>query len=220
MPLAASQRIVALLVLCALAAAPAPSPVWTGVYDQQPLDASSAPATQPAGATVAPTPAAPSGGLGATRVALALGIVLLVIVAVRAVAKRFLPATVGGAAGMVKVLSRTPLAPRQQVVLLLVGRRVVVVGDSGGRLSPLAEIADPDEVALLLGRAAGAVGSEGDALTSDNLEAAPAFSNLFAARREPYDAAARADAAGADAGAELGGLADRVKLLSAQFRRG
>ena len=221
----------ALLILCAasVAAAPAPNlkseisnsesgPAWTGTYDLQPLDATR-PATQPATAATSAGPAAPAASdFGITRVALALGAVLLVILAARAAAKRFLPTAAAGADPKVKVLSRTPIAPRQQIVLLQIGRRVVVVGDSGGRLAALAEIADPDEVAALLGRST---------IPSDSLEAVDAtdatgsaFARLIAGRRDAYDDSARTDAAGGEAQQELGGLADRVKLLSAQFRRG
>jgi len=50
----------------------------------------------------------------------------------------------------VKVLSRNTIAPRQQVVLVQVGQRVIVAADSGGQLSTLAQISDPEEVAQLL----------------------------------------------------------------------
>ncbi len=50
----------------------------------------------------------------------------------------------------VEVLSRTSVAPKNHVLLLRVGGRVLVVGDSSAGLRTLAEIEDPDEVASLL----------------------------------------------------------------------
>ena len=51
---------------------------------------------------------------------------------------------------VVEVLSRTTVAPRNQVLLLRVGGRVLVVGDSSAGLRTLANIEDPDEVANVL----------------------------------------------------------------------
>ena len=53
----------------------------------------------------------------------------------------------GEARGVVRVLSRTPVTPKQQVLLVQVGRRVLVVADNGTQMNPLSEITDPDEVA-------------------------------------------------------------------------
>jgi flagellar biogenesis protein FliO len=50
----------------------------------------------------------------------------------------------------VEVLSRTAIAPRQHVTILRVGHRVLVVGDGGGQMNTLADIADPDEIAAIL----------------------------------------------------------------------
>ena len=57
-----------------------------------------------------------------------------------------------GATTAVQLLSRTVLSPKQHVMLLRVGRRLVVIGDSGGQMSALSEITDPDEVAALVGQ--------------------------------------------------------------------
>jgi flagellar biogenesis protein FliO len=93
-------------------------------------------------------------GYDPLRVTLALGGVIGLIFALRWGAKWFYPgvAPLKGTAS-VRVLSRTVIGPRQQVVLIKVGRRILAVGDSGARLSPLCEITDPDEVASLLGAA-------------------------------------------------------------------
>lgn len=55
-----------------------------------------------------------------------------------------------------QVLGRTPLAPRQNIVLVRCGRRVLVLAVGGTNTSTLAEITDPDEInELLAGCAAG-----------------------------------------------------------------
>ncbi|XAL99042.1 flagellar biosynthetic protein FliO [Phycisphaeraceae bacterium D3-23] len=82
----------------------------------------------------------------------ALGVVIALIFLVRWVAKRW---GVGGgvrvsASPIVEVLSRTTVAPRNHVVLLRVGSRILVVNDGTSGMRTLATIEDPDEVAGLL----------------------------------------------------------------------
>jgi hypothetical protein len=48
-------------------------------------------------------------------------------------------------------LARCPLAPRQQVLLIQVGKRIVVAADCASHLTSLCQITDADEVASLLG---------------------------------------------------------------------
>ena len=50
----------------------------------------------------------------------------------------------------VEVLSRTVVGPKNHVLLLRVGQRVLVVGDSTTGLRTLADLNDPEEVATLL----------------------------------------------------------------------
>ena len=59
------------------------------------------------------------------------------------------PATV--ADGSMQVLGRCRIEPRQSLYLVQVGARVLVVGSSSGNLAPIAEIADPVEVDLIVG---------------------------------------------------------------------
>jgi hypothetical protein len=90
--------------------------------------------------------------LDSGHIALALSGVIGLILLLRYCGTRFFHATViPGRPQAVRVLSRTPLAPRQQVLLIQVGRRIVVTGDSGGQLTSLAQITDADEVASLVG---------------------------------------------------------------------
>lgn len=81
----------------------------------------------------------------------ALGAVVGLILVGRAALVRLTgrtPATTHSPA--VQVISRVALAPRQHVLLLRLGHRLLVVGDSGSTLSTLANIDDPDEVATML----------------------------------------------------------------------
>jgi hypothetical protein len=50
----------------------------------------------------------------------------------------------------VQVLSRNAISSKQQILILQIGRRIVVVGDSGQQLSTLCEITDADESTALL----------------------------------------------------------------------
>jgi flagellar biogenesis protein FliO len=50
----------------------------------------------------------------------------------------------------VEVLSRTAVAPKNHVLLLRVGERILIVGDSSQGLQTLAQVDEPDEVAELL----------------------------------------------------------------------
>jgi len=54
-----------------------------------------------------------------------------------------------GNGGPIRVLARRPLAPKQEVFLLEVGGRVILVGSTREHLSALGEFRGPDEVAAL-----------------------------------------------------------------------
>ena len=107
------------------------------------------------------------------RVALALGSVIGLILALRWGARKLMatPAAAGNA-HLMQVVARTALAPRQQMLLVRVGRRLIVVGESGGHLTSLGHIEDPDEVAAVLGQAK-------TATLATPTPAAAAFGSLF-----------------------------------------
>jgi flagellar biogenesis protein FliO len=89
----------------------------------------------------------------ALRVVGALGVVLGCIFVVRWAGKKFLGLqTTGGGGGVVQILSRTPVSPRQQLMLIQVGRRIVLVANCGVQMNALCEINDADEVASLAGQ--------------------------------------------------------------------
>ena len=51
---------------------------------------------------------------------------------------------------LVELLSRTAVAPKNHVLLLRVGSRILVTADSGSGMRTLCEITDPEEVATLI----------------------------------------------------------------------
>lgn len=205
------------------AAAPMPAP-----------DSTSGPASAPAASDVirrsnanspaAPSPAAPMVP-DTIRVVLALSAVLALILILRWGGKRLMAAGAFGRGPRgVQVLGRTHLSPRQQVVILQVGRRLLVVGDSGGQLNTLCEISDPDEAAMLIAQVRGEARPEPPPQT--------AFSTVFrraSARfrggEEEAGAPAHepsvedADPQLASARQELNGLAERVRSVARHLRK-
>ncbi len=92
---------------------------------------------------------------------------------------------VGGDAGKtstggVRLVSRSLLTPKHQVMVLEIGHRLVVVGDAGHGMQPLCEVTDPAEVESIL--AASGSGRAADALRGD------AFSASLSAAEEDADA--------------------------------
>lgn len=137
--------------------------------------------------------AARSNALDLPRVIGSLALVIATIFALRWSARRFLRLPSGQSSDAVRVLSRTPISPKQHVVLLAVGRRVLVVADSGQQLSTLCEISDQEEV-----RSLGGVAVDDDAAEIEELELPEV--GLSSSRRE------------------IRGLIEKVRVLSQQFK--
>lgn len=204
-----SRPIPVILLLAMLACAPVASAAPTGRYDAQSIrldrddhaagGTTQPAATQPARSATAGGPSAGGGGgapgqLDWPRVLVSLGAVIGLIVLMRVAMKKWLgAAAVGGAGRSVRVLGRTVLGPRQQVLLLQVGRRVVVMADSAGQLSALAQITDADEVAALIGSVESAASAE---VSAEALEGARGggFGRFLGAARQPFVGTGRADA--------------------------
>lgn len=143
----------------------------------------------------------------------ALGIVVLLIFGVRAALLR----CQGGAATVsrspaLEVLTRVSIAPRTHVVMVRLGGRVLVLGESAAGLSTLADVQDPEEVAGLL--ASISVGRPGSASRT--------FDQLFAALGKGQDDTASIDELGGDdeearrdqARDRLGGLLARMRSIA------
>jgi flagellar biogenesis protein FliO len=169
---------------------------------------------------------APQDPFSITRVTLALGAVVSLILFFRWGARRFMPGGVtSGHSRAVQVISRTIVSPKQQLMLVKVGRRLVLVANSAAGMNAICEIRDEQEVADLLGQVSA---DQGDSVTR-------AFGSLF--RREEDKFSSPDDEPAATPGRpdnlagdpeeaaigstrdELGGLMEKVRLVSKQFRR-
>lgn len=169
----------------------------------------------------AQSPGAAAPGMDYSRVLGALAVVLGLIFFLKWCSRYFLPSAGGRrASGAVEVIARAPISPRQQIMLIRVGRRLIVVGDSGAQMNPLCELSDADEVAALVGQ----VREERIA------PARKAFGAVFGRSRRGFDGADPSDAAEAlidegedgepvdSARQEIDGLRERVRLLAQQFK--
>jgi flagellar biogenesis protein FliO len=99
------------------------------------------------------------------QILIALAIVIGLIFALRWIGKRLFPGLGSGrSSGAVRVVSRSVLTPRQQVLLVQVGaRRLLVVADNGTQVSTLCQITDADEIASLVGQISGSTRGSRDA---------------------------------------------------------
>jgi len=105
------------------------------------------------GPAEAKSSAGTTGLFSAWRVLGAMVVVLAAIFGVRWYGRRFLGlAGARSTSGAIQVLCRSALSPKQQLMLVQVGRRVVLVADCGVQMSALCEISDPEEVAALAGQ--------------------------------------------------------------------
>jgi flagellar biogenesis protein FliO len=191
-------------------------------YENMPMPVRKGATTQAAGMN------SPAGGASdifdIKRMGLALVIVLVAIFVSHKVWKKLGMPGASGRSGVLQVVSRLSVSPKQQIMLVRVGRRLVLVGNSGGQMNSLCEIGDPEEAAALLGEVA--TQREESATTSFNAVlggeekrfeeetiAAAAASDETPVEEEDDDSAI------ATTRAELSGLAEKVRNLSNQFRR-
>jgi flagellar biogenesis protein FliO len=85
------------------------------------------------------------------RVTLSLAVVLGLILILRVAAKRILPGVSRNRSTQaIKVLSKCSVSPRQNLLLVQVGKRLILVGDGGAQLSALSEFHEGPEAEALL----------------------------------------------------------------------
>jgi flagellar biogenesis protein FliO len=201
-------------VLCATVAAQSTQPA-SGIYENQAIrrDAGDSTITHQGVAS----PAVPN-PFDLRRVFLALTTVLLLIFALRWAVKRFFPSVVGGTSGIVRILSRSPLTPKQHVLLVQVGKRVLVLADNGTQVSPLSEITDADEVASLIGqtmpRAAVKEAFEASLDKAEESYEEKSVTDVADAAPEPEET----QSIGLKSG-EIDGLMEKVRSLAKQLGR-
>jgi flagellar biogenesis protein FliO len=190
--------------------------------EDQPLRLSEADANSTSGRTTA-AKAATESASELSRIAIALIVVIGVILLLRSAVRQMtaMPGT-GRSGKLVTVLSRSVVSPRQQVLVLQVGKRLIVVGDSAGRMHALCEITDPDEIAMMVGQNH----QVRDSIAERNPKS---FLNVFRRANDPFtetDALAMAsddsskpvDPDDGVSTEEMNGLMDKVRMLQEQFR--
>ena len=117
--------------------------------------------------------------------AVSLAIIIVCIWVVALLLRRLLPqARHAGRGGVVTVLHRLYLGPKQSVVLIKVAGRILIVGVSGQQMTVLSEIADAFDVADVVARL--------DGVAKPDAEAAPAL-DARALERLETDALALVD---------------------------
>jgi flagellar biogenesis protein FliO len=201
-------------------AAPAAAPpAALDAYKNVPLPAARGGATTQA--TVGAAKTTSSDPLDTKRVVLALGIVLVAIYAGHRIWRRLGMPGAGNKAGQtLQVMSRLAVSPKQQVLLIRVGRRFVLVGNSGTQMNPLCEISDPEEAAALLGQTVSESRESSTATFHDVLDGAQGqFEAEIKAKEKSHDEEVEESALAATRD-ELNSMMDKVRSLSKQFQHG
>jgi flagellar biogenesis protein FliO len=166
---AAAMAMILLLVsrTAAQTSAAAPLSRETAPIGSLPVAASPVPAAAP---TVIPENTEPRGGLTnlldpnrneLVRVGGALAVVLGLLILLRLAVRRWGSAWLGGArrpSGVIEILARYPVARGQQLIVVKLVRRILLVHHGGNSMTTLAEVVDNDEVAALLTRIEAATG--------------------------------------------------------------
>ena len=210
-------QIVAVLLLAASAG-------WAGAQSTQPAAAAGRAPSNLIHRSAAPTTAGSSPtsnqtGASGVRVFLSLAAVLGLITLLYWGSRRVMPAAAGAGrpTQAVQVLSRTRLSGKQKILLIQVGRRLLVVGDSGQQLNTLCEIDDAEEAAALIEQVSGA---------SRNGSASASALSSAASRLRPAAAESGAGEANPDASPdlktaqqELDGLVQRVRRIASHADR-
>jgi flagellar protein FliO/FliZ len=97
-----------------------------------------------------------AGGIGRWGDFVPLLAVLALIAAAAWVVRKYMPARrlISGS-GVMEIVARLPLSGRQSLVLVKLGGRLVLVGVTPERIGTVCIVDDPEQVAMLIGRAAG-----------------------------------------------------------------
>ncbi len=144
---------------------------------------------------------------------LALVAVLGLIFLLRFGIRKFAPGVVGRTSRGIRVVARTYLGAKQQVIVLQVGRRMLVVGDTGQNLNTLCEITDPDEAATLLAQIQGNTAESSKESFTQAMGRASEQYQASSATTEPSNPVLDS------ARTELNGLAERVRILSRHLKQ-
>lgn len=145
---------------------------------------------------------------------ISLAVVLAVIAGLALLLRRLLPSFRPGSGGLVEVVGRSHLSPKQSLNLVRVGRRLVLVGATPERMSALCEIDDPREVMEILARVPSSSGLGGGRFEEVLTEAGREFDEPDEAPGEvgKMPSAARLD----EAKGRVQGLLARLKTMQRQ----
>ena len=146
------------------------------------------------------------------RTGLGALVAVLALVGVAAwLMRRWVPGVRTVESGVVRIVGRTVLSPKHTLMLVALGRRFVLVGVCGDRVTTISEVTDPDEVAALAARIGSSRGQKrddfGDLLAGEEDDYRP--------EAERHDARGRTFASASVDGARgsLGDLLRRLKTL-------
>ncbi len=83
---------------------------------------------------------------------LPLAIVLLLILSLAWIIKRYKPAqAILGGGGVLEIVARLPISTKQTLLLVKIGRQLVLLGQSQDNISMLGSVSDPHEVSMIVG---------------------------------------------------------------------
>lgn len=119
------------------------------------------------------------------------------------------------AGGAVTVISRQMLTPKHQVLVLRVGRRLLIVGDSGQGMQALAQVTDPSEMSEIIGEATN-VSLRADAFAATLDEVDSQYGQGVDEDRAPEASAERSDLGLGMARTEVQSLLAKVRQLAGQ----
>ncbi len=130
--------------------------------------------------------------------------VLVLIAAIALFLKKFLPTRrLMAGSQVLRIVARTHVTPKQQLMLIKLGRRMVLLGVSPDRISTLSTVDDPEQVALLLGEVA----------SSQANSASRAFVESMGEEADTYEELPEEDATSATRG-QVHGLLEKVRSLA------
>lgn len=152
-----------------------------------------------------------------------LGVVLALVGGVAWAAKRWMPRSLGTSGGQsLRIVARQALSTRQSICLVKFGRRLVLVGVTPERISPLSEIADASEAAeltaLIESGRPGSFASMFNGISEANAQEVQSVECELQPQSE-FETSLPPGRDLAHASAEVRGLLDRVRKLSSEFSR-
>ncbi len=139
----------------------------------------------------------------------ALGVVVGVILLLRVLVTRFSSrAATSTHSPVLEVLTRVSIAPRNHVLLIRLGNRILVVGDSSAGLQTLADIDDPEEIVGLL---TGIASAKSNSISTG-------FTHLLSRFNSDYDTTRRIDEGADDTEQSVDRARDQVSSLRSRIR--